>query len=264
MKKHQLVFLSFLVACMLPISAAEASPKKIEMIFLSPKKLTSALEIINQYEKIKLSTYYVATNFPENCKPMGDGCFHPQLGYIEEKKEDKKNRADKEFQLKTINATDVSLINCDPNNYFDIYCGRAKDKEETKKLHIWFDISSSLKSVDYSPDGRSCDRKVFIEKVVFNCGNKVSYSVFNTSLKEAGEFSTVCETYGTNDQKKLLQWIKSNNAPNLLIVTDVDEVSHDLRLFLESEGAKIQGDGVKPFTSEDLIDYARELSKMCS
>jgi hypothetical protein len=70
--------------------------------------------------------------------------------------------------------------------------------------------------------------------------------------------------YGTNDEKKLVQWMKDSQAKLLLIVTDIDEMSRPMRDFLDENGAKFIGDGVKPFTSVNLLDYAKEFTKQCS
>jgi hypothetical protein len=101
-------------------------------------------------------------------------------------------------------------------------------------------------------------------KVLEGCKDKVRVSVYNTSLKEVGDFSSVCMAYGTNDEKRLVQWMKDSQTKRLLIVTDIDEMSRVMRDFLDENGAKFIGDGVKPFTSSDLVDYAKDFTKQCS
>jgi len=103
-----------------------------------------------------------------------------------------------------------------------------------------------------------------MSKVMDSCKDKVNISVYNTALKQVGDHSSVCMSYGTNDEKKLLQWMKDSQARLLIIITDIDEMSRAMRDFLEENGAKFIGDGVKPFTSTDLIDYAKDISKQCS
>jgi hypothetical protein len=46
-------------------------------------------------------------------------------------------------------------------------------------------------------------------------------------------------------------------------VTDVDEMSGALKEFLSENGAKMIGDGVRPFTSTDLVNYANDFIKTC-
>ena len=254
-----------MISMLLLPSIVMAAPQKIEMIFLSPLKVSQIIQELDQRDAIRFSKK-IAQNEMANCVPMGDGCFHPQLGFIE-KTELEKNKPtlaeDKKLELKTFNATETSLVNCDKNNYFDIFCGKEKANTPFADIEIWFDISSSLKTVDYNRDPDQCARRSFMEKVKLVCKNKVSVSVYNTSLKQMGDHSGVCLAYGTNDQSRLLRWMKDSKAKQLLIVTDIDEMSVEMRDFLESNGAKMTGDGVKAFTSKDLIDYAEVFTKMC-
>ena len=248
-----------------------ATPQKIEMIFLSPQKVTQLLELIdkkNNTEKL-LSFLSQADQELKNCVPMGDGCFDPQLGYIEKKPDASiKTPAisipkDPELKLKTFNAVETSMVDCDKGNYFDIYCGKEKARGKPSEIEIWFDISSSLKTVDYNKDPDQCSRRAFVTKVMDGCKDKVRASVYNTSLKEVGEFSSVCLAYGTNDESKLLQWMKGSLAKTLVIVTDIDEMSGAMKEFLAQQGAKMIGDGVRPFTATDLENYAKEFVKTC-
>lgn len=256
---------TLIALCLLPF-AANATPQRIEMIFLSPEKVSMILELLDKYQIMKQSAHY-AQNDLQNCVPMGDGCFHPQYGYIEKAKEkaaaDPQVLEDKKFELKTFNAIETSLINCDKNNYFDIYCGKAGADAAPSQTEIWFDVSSSLRSVDYSKDPDQCARRSFYEKVQAACKGKVSASIYNTSIKQVGDNSSVCLSYGTNDEKRLLQWLKDSKAKHILLVTDIDEMSAEMRDFLDRNSAKMTGDGVKAFTSKDLVDYAKEFSKMC-
>jgi hypothetical protein len=248
-----------------------AAPQKIEMIFLSPQKVSQLLELIEKHNNPDniLGFLAQADQDLKNCMPMGDGCFDPQLGYIE-KKPDANNKAppiavpkDPELQLKTFNAVETSLVNCDKGNYFDIYCGKEKARGKAAEIEIWFDISSSIRTVDYNKDPDHCNRRTFMTKVMEGCKDKVQVSVYNTALKEVGDFSSVCLSYGTNDEAKLLQWMKASEAKTLVLVTDIDEMSVAMKDFLSERGAKMIGDGVKPFSSTDLVDYANDFIKTC-
>jgi hypothetical protein len=261
----------FMIVFSLISFKAMATPQKIEMIFLSPQKVTQLLELIEKKTHPEKLLTFIAQADQElkNCVPMGDGCFDPQLGYIE-KKPDLGNKPagivipkDPELQLKTFSAIETSLVNCDKGNYFDIFCGKEKARGKPAEIEIWFDISSSLRNVDYNRDPDICNRRVFATKITENCKDKVRVSVFNTALKEAGELSSVCLAYGTNDEAKLLQWIKDSEAKVLVIVTDVDEMSTAMKNFLSDRGAKMLGDGVRAFTSTDLVNYANDFSKTC-
>ena len=261
MIKLKTALLSF---CLLP-SLVMATPLKIEMIFLSPLKVSQILQQLDQRDQFQF-TKKMAQNEMANCVPMGDGCFHPQLGFIEKAEIEKSKprlAEDKKLELKTFNATETSLVNCDKNNYFDIFCGKERANAAPSEIEIWFDISSSLKTVDYNRDPDQCARRTFMEKVTLSCKSKVNVSVYNTSIKQVGDHSGVCMAYGTNDQARLLRWMKDSKAKHLLVVTDIDEMSTEMRDFLEKNGAKLTGDGVKAFTSNDLIDYASVFTKMC-
>jgi hypothetical protein len=257
MKIHAIILTLLLPA------VAMATPQKIEMIFLSPQKVSMIIELLDQYQNIKHSQA-IAQNDMENCTPMGDGCFHPQYGFIP--KEEKKSPAlseDKKLEFKTFNAIETSLVNCDKDNYFDIFCGKTRAATAFSEIEIWFDISSSLKTVDYNKDPEQCARRSFMEKVAQSCKGRIRASVYNTAIKEVGDHSGVCEAYGTNDQSRLIKWIKDSKARHLLVVTDIDEMSTEMRDLLESNGAKMTGDGVKAFTSSDLVEYAKDFSKLC-
>jgi hypothetical protein len=266
------LFLFFCVSAL--FSTADAAPQKIEMIFLSPQKVTMLLEQLDKLEKksnLQFSSKYSQSEM-ENCVPMGEGCFHPQLGFIEKAQMSPTSpsaspvpapETEANVEVKTFNSTETSLVNCDKNNYFDIFCGKEKPRARYADVEVWFDVSSSLKSVDYSKDADFCQRRTFISKVMDQCKEKIKVSIYNTSIKEAGELSSVCMSYGTNDEAKLLQWIKGSEAKTLLIVTDIDELSPALRAFLDEKGAKFIGDGVKPFTVADLVDYAKDFSRSC-
>ena len=109
--------------CLIP-AFAMATAQKMEMIFLSPQKVSMILELLDRYEVMKMSANLVQADMA-NCTPMGDGCFHPQYGYIEKKPESMPARPelleDKKLELKNFNAVETSLVNCDKNNYFDIW-----------------------------------------------------------------------------------------------------------------------------------------------
>lgn len=248
---------------------ALATPKKLEIIFLSPAKVAMLIEQLDKLEKTSMHKKTAQAD-REHCVPMGDGCFHPQYGYMEKKseknvdaKEILERNEEKAVELKNFNALETNMINCDKNNYFDIFCGKERAGTAPAEIEIWFDVSSSLKTVDYNKNPDYCARRTFVEKVQLACKSKVNTSIYNTSIKQVGENSSVCMSYGTNDQARLIRWMKDSKAKYLLIVTDIDEMSQEMKTFLEVNSAKMIGDGVKAFTANDLIDYAKEFTKMC-
>lgn len=259
-----------------------ATPQKIEMIFLSQGKMAQLIQQIDEMQSEKTVSLLAQgeTTYQDNCIPMGEGCFHPQYGYLnrkpvisgttaeapavaEKKKEESAPQAQgPEVKLKTFNAVETSMVNCDKGNYFDIFCGKEKAQGKFADVEIWFDVSSSFRAIDYNRDPNYCNRRTFLTKMKEACKDKVSAYVFNTSIKQVGDLSGVCLSHGSNDEAKLLQWIKDSQAKTLLIVTDVEEMSKSMREFLDSKGAKYTGE-MKPFTSTDLANYAKEFSKVC-
>jgi hypothetical protein len=262
-----MIKLFLIILLMVPV-LSHATPKKIEMIFLSPQKISMLIEQLDHFDQMKMTTMIAQIDM-DKCVPMGDGCFHPQYGYIEKpaaaapSKPTLLQEEDKKLELKNFNSLETSMVNCDKNNYFDIFCGKERGNTARAEVEVWFDVSSSLKTVDYNKDPDFCARRSFMEKVMASCKSKVNVSIYNTSIKQLGDHSGACLSYGTNDQSRLLGWMKNSNARALLIVTDIDEMSVEMRDFLESNGAKMTGDGVKAFTANDLVDYAEEFTKMC-
>lgn len=263
--------------------SALATPQKIEMIFLSQGKVSQLIQQLDQMNSENMFSMIAQSDFyQDNCIPMGEGCFHPQYGYLNRKpvlsgtmapvesKKDEVNLGaqgvsdapESDYKLKTFNAVETNLVNCDKGNYFDIYCGQAKAQGKFAEVEIWFDISSSFRAIDYNKDPNYCNRRTFLTKVMESCKDKVNAYIYNTSIKQLGDLSSACLSYGGNDEAKLLQWIKDSQAKTLLIVTDVDEMSKSMRDFLDSKGAKFIGE-MKPFTSTDLANYAKEFSKVC-
>lgn len=261
----QKVFMIIFFSALFSLNVS-ATPKKIIIYFLSPMK-TSYLPHI---ETIKMSALFANNdNLMDQCQPMGDGCFHPQLGFINQKPDVLKAPSllgadEKVLEVKTFNSVDTSMINCDRDYYFDMFCGKTKNQTEWNgNLEIWFDISSSLKEVDFSAQKEQCHRRSFYEKVKSSCGKSLRAALYNTSIKELGDHSGICANYGTNDEKRLVEWIKASEAKKLIIITDIDELSRSFRDFLDKEGASFVGDGVKAYTVKNLVDDAGEILKTC-
>ncbi len=255
----------FFVFLMLVHSFSYATPKKIVIYFLSPVKTSFIPK-----SKDVIFNKAIAQNdasFSEQCVPMGEGCFHPQLGFVNSKPIENKAPSiieSEKLELKTFNAIDTSIIDCKKDYHFDIFCGKtSKDSSWNGKLEVWFDISSSLREVDFSKDVENCHRRSFYEGLQKKCDKGLRAAVYNTSIKELGDHSTLCMSYGTNNEKKLVEWIKASNAQKLVIVTDIDELSRSFRDFLEEEGAELIGEGVKPFTVKNLVDDIDKLSNTC-
>ncbi|WP_372653438.1 hypothetical protein [Halobacteriovorax sp.] len=241
-----------------------ALPEHVHFFFISGDGVSLMRKIEDgQIRFSELTAKNVLEEDPE-CVPMGDGCFHPQLGYVEKTTIAVKERPTQVPQ-NTINAVDIDLIKCEDGNYFDIFCGKAK-KESTEKalVEIWIDTSSSMRSVDYSKDPNYCQRRIVARKFREGCAEKVNIQLFDTSLKEMGDLSSSCVNYGLNDQKRLMRWIKDSSAKQLYVLTDIDELSLELKDFLDSIPATIYGGEGKRYYMKDVQEMTEKtVSKYC-
>ena len=250
-----------LIFYLFTIQLAFAVPSEVHFFFISPE---SAVLLKNMDFKIKFSHTLLsdATSVAEECVPMGDGCFNPQIGFVEGnagagKKEEVK-------ALKTINAEDVNLVDCDKNNYFDIFCGKAKAGAKPSGVEFWIDTSSSMRSIDFSSDASFCERRTIATKIRNSCGSRVDIHIFDTSKKQAGSLDTVCQNYGLNNQKKLIQWVQDSTAKVVYILTDKDEFTIELRDFLHSISAKIYGGDSGTYTMKSMHKFVTDVaSKHC-
>ncbi len=228
-----------------------ATPEKVEVWFLSSES--------SSFHNIEFGkNLYVAND----CVPMGEGCFNPQTGYVG-KKDFVDDSEDMPTELKTFNAQESQLVNCDKDYYFDIYCGKAQKEEKPSSFEVWVDTSSSMKNVDYSRDPNYCHRRSFIDKLKRSCLKAPTISLFNTSKKIMGTSDDLCRNYGNNNLQKLKQWVKDSKAKQLIIITDIDEMNLDFKNFMDEVGATQQGVGLKPFHASELIGRISSILSYC-
>lgn len=263
---------------MFACQSISARPSKIVVWFLSAPVTTK----INLPKFFESSSLLVQIDFTQTCVPMGDGCFHPQLGYVQKEptgadfqknsvNQNLSNRhfeldeSNQDFELKTFNVENVDLVECKEGQYFDIFCGKSANDQKNKKekIGVWLDYSSSLRSIDYVPGGKDCLRKIFVDHVRSQCED-VDFAIYNTSMKELGSSDTVCLHHGNNDSNRLMKWIESSTLQELYIITDIDEMSNELESFLVQRGAEIKGVGVTPVTVKNLDELKRIIAKSCS
>ena len=213
---------------------------------------------------------YRAPTAALQCQEMGDFCFDPQYGLY--KKDDVNAEIVETKAMVTEGPTIPSgksverdLINCDPNNYFDVFCGKARKQEQSEsKLDLWIDTSSSMREFDFSDKDGSCYRKQLVNKLDSSCGfnQKVNVMMFDTSLKQAGEINSLCNNQGLNDYKKLMDWIERSNVPKLVIITDIYEFHKEFSDYIESKHGKFRGDN-DPLTAKQMVNLADSLAKTC-
>ena len=256
------IFLSLMTA------SALAAPQSIEVWFLSNAKVTELNRLLNKQKQ----TRYYPLRAALECQEMGDYCFDPQFGLY------KRDNIDEEVSTSKIEtdgpaipaakSVERELIDCDPKNYFDVFCGKAKKEAEksTAKLDLWIDTSASIREFDYSDKDGNCNRKSLVKALdVAGCGfnQKVNVMMFDTSIKQAGNMSDLCNNQGLNDYKKLMDWIERSNAPRLVIITDIYEFHKEFSDYIESKHGTFRGDKQQPFTSKMLEDLAGDLAKSC-
>ena len=255
-----------LVVLLLISTASYAAPKEIEVWFLSNSKVTQLNELLNRPQYV-----YRAPVAKLECQEMGDYCFDPQYGLY--KKDDANLEVDageiskeKGPEIPSAKSVDRDLINCDPNNYFDIFCGkaRAQTKRETAKLDLWIDTSSSMREFDYTDKEGGCFRKSLVTRLDETCGfnQKVNVMMFDTSIKQAGSMDQMCHNQGLNDYKRLMDWIERSDAKKLIVITDIYEFHKDFSDFIESKHGKLRGDK-DALTAKQLLDLVDELAKSC-
>ena len=243
-----------------------ADPAELEVIFLSSKKIAQYQNILERMMRTPMSSSLAYMDEDVDCLPMGgegSGCFHPQLGFIEDPEKPLPKEKDSNVdEVKTINNPDTNLINCDKKYYFDVYCGKAKKNAPPSGYEIWVDTSSSMKRVDWSKEPY-CGRRRFIAKLQNDCPGKVSISTFNTGRKTLGSLEDLCINYGLNDGERIVDWIKGSKAKYLLIITDTDEYNGAFREYLDAVNAKIVGIGTTTTVADELMSYQNRFKSVC-
>lgn len=246
---------------------AAAAPGSIEVWFLSNAKVTEVQKLLDRPQFV-----YRKKTAELQCQEMGDYCFDPQYGLY--KKDDiDAEIPDEEAKLEKVKAPEIpsaksvdrDLIDCDPNNYFDIFCGKARKESSAKaKLDLWIDTSSSMKEFDFIDSSGGCYRKSLVKRLDDTCGfnQKVNVMMFDTSIKEAGTMDSLCNNQGLNDFKKLIDWIERSEAKKLVIITDIYEFHKEFSDYIESKHGRFRGDK-DALRAQDLLNLVDELEKSC-
>lgn len=247
---------------------AVAAPKEIEVWFISNAKVTQLNEYLNRPQYV-----YRAPTAELQCQEMGDYCFDPQFGLY--KKDDaglemvETKKIDKEGpSIPAAKSVERELIDCDPKNYFDVFCGKAKKESApaaaATKLDLWIDTSSSMREFDPQDKDGSCYRKSFVKQLDSVCGfnRKVNVMMFDTSIKQAGGIDSMCTNQGLNEYKRLIDWIERSEAKKLVVITDIYEFHKEFSDYIESKHGKFRGDK-EPLTAKQMVELADELAKSC-
>ncbi len=242
-----------------------SAPRHLEVWFLSNSKKAQLLKLINDKD-YKFSPLTAALE----CQEMGDYCFDPQFGLY--KPGDEGNlvitdqfEKDQSSSMPHATSVDRNLITCDPTNRFDIFCGKSRSTSgEKSKLDLWIDTSSSMREFDYSDKDGGCFRKSLVTNLDKVCAfnEKVNVMMFDTSIKQAGTFESLCNNQGLNDYKKLMDWIERSTANSLIIITDIYELHKEFADFVENKHGKIRGDKDQ-LSAQELNSLIDELAKLC-
>lgn len=235
------------------------------MWFISNSKVSMLNDFLNRSPYV----YYSKTAQAE-CQEMGDFCFDPQYGLY--KKDDALKEVVETKVIETEGPTipygksvERDLINCDPKNYFDVFCGKARAATAaTAKLDLWVDTSGSMREFDYADKSGGCYRKSLVKALDNSCGfnQKANVMVFDTSIKQASNMEQLCYNQGLNDYKRLMDWVERSEAKKLVIITDLYEFHKEFSDYIESKHGKLRGDK-DPLTAKQMVELADQLAKSC-
>ncbi len=239
--------LFFIVLC--SHSILWASPSEIEFWFFAPDSRQSLLQLIKP-----MPSYSMAFAQRDlECVPMGDGCFNPQIGYIEDPKQQSKNIGEQSYH--TPATLDLNLVECDESYAFDLFCGQAREqaKGEVKRsgqLEIWFDVSTSMRAI--FAQGKNCLQLQFLQNLRKKCGETVTVRVFNTRVRFTRSDEEVCDYQGLNNGHELIAQLQIATAKKIVIISDTDEFAGELRTFIEKGNYATQGMG-RPIYGPSLM-----------
>lgn len=241
-----------------------AAPQELEVWILSNTKKAQLESLLNKSPYV-----YRSLTAELECQEMGDYCFDPQYGLY--KKDDSGSMVDSDKLEKSspnippAKSIDRDLIDCDPKNYFDIFCGKAKKiAPNTAKLDLWIDTSSSMREFDFSDKAGGCYRKSLVTRLDDVCpfNQKVNVMMFDTSIKQAGGIDSLCTNQGLNEHKRLMDWIERSDAKKLVVITDIYELHKEFVDFVKSKNGDIKGDK-QPLTAANMLDLVDSLAKSC-
>ena len=232
-----------------------AMPEYVEVIFIGPPT-AKKVSVLDFWHPL----YQVAENNFSQRKCLSgfsEDCFDPRFGTWREEGETAKEQIehDKKVKDQFISATKTSMITCDKDFYFDMFCGKAQDQvEKAADVEVWIDTSSSLRSVDYQDTNGNCFRKSFVDRLRSVCEiEKIDFYGFDTSKKLLQTSDEFCRNYGLNSEDKIIQWLKDSKAKKVLLITDISEYSKRIADFLFEIGAVVIGAEKDVLIASDLL-----------
>lgn len=263
----------------IPITSL-AEPQELYVIFLSNIESVSFVEKLSS--EPKFYNFIAQKGLRSNCVSFGDKCFHPQKGLIDPKTTDHTYEIYEPQQdvnshdfadvtstvspmgTKGLNSEYANDLDCKEEQFFDIFCGKAKKikKRRPAGFEVWVDTSTSMKNSDYNFKQSTCYRKDFADRLRDACGS-VDFYQYAASRKQVGSTKTLCENHNQNSQSNLYKWIKSSNAKVLLVVTDADSMDMEFQALIDSIGGKAYGIEDRMYGGKHLKDFIPQFQKYC-
>jgi len=257
-----------------------ARAKQVELWFLNTRKIKKSFQ---HPFKLKQASMALLAQMTPACIPVDGFCYDAKLGIYVKPEQLSESRpilsAPEPEQVPEAASFDgpvpntkadqlqsANLIECDQNQFFDLFCGEArKDKSlEPRGFEVWIDTSSSLYAIDPEDDYKNCARKKFVEELQQSCQD-LKFFGFDTNKKQLSNTQDLCLNVGLNDTKKLISWIEESNAERLIIITDIGEYTTELSSYMTSIAGQLKGAEVEePLTPQELVSYASLVAKYCS
>lgn len=233
-------------------------PESFEFWFLGPEKVAVLEKEITYSKKIAENHCYHLVDgqcLDSSMSNFPDPKVTAVAGEIEYKPKDNREQ-------KYLSNFESDSIECDKSNHFDVFCGKTKNETQSQeRLEIWFDISHSMKDVDFPDKSGDCFRKSFITRLKKKC-SKVGVQLFDTGIKSMGDLNSLCTSNGLSDDARLVKWIKDSTAKRIIIITDKHSMSKKIGDFVFLNAGKTRGD--KPKENMSAKDLLLEVDKLAS
>lgn len=262
---------------------AFAEPDQLIVLFLSSVESVSFSERLTP--NFEFSQEFAQRGLISNCISFGDKCFHPQKGLIDPKQTDhtsefyQKGTRDLKYDFSDVESTEdhmggkglnseaSSELDCKEEQYFDIYCGKAKKitgkpRRKQAGFEVWIDTSTSMKDSDYQFQKLTCYRKDFADRMRSSCQGVDIYQ-YAASRKQVGSTATLCENNNQNSQSSLYKWIKNSNAKTLLIITDASSLDMEFQSVIDSVNGQVYGIEDRMIGGKHLKEYISKFKKYC-
>ncbi len=240
-----------LLALLSLICLSLSSFAKVTVYFTSSSKVSFVKDI--------LSAVVAENRFELKCQKMGEYCFDPQVGLYDPKDENKairvKESQDLEVSERKVRGLgaegffNTEMINCDKNNFYDVFCNRkskrSKGQSSQATHEIWIDTSKVMGLYDSKKDDSSCKRSDFLNLLESSCVNANTFNLYSISniKKKLGTLRQSCQSAKLNISiDKLIKWIRVNKALSLSIVLDEYYAQGKLMAFLKTRpNIKVKG-----------------------